>query len=259
MPLDQVAESSPKWLCVLKKYFYRRDLGALSMNIRPFTAAAAAAITLSSGVIAADFSVAPVEAPFYAAEPAYNWNGFYAGVNAGYGWAELSWLPSGSATDDVEGVTGGVQAGVNYDLGGFVLGAEADLNITDIQRTVVTAGIASATIGLDYYGTVRARAGYAFNRFLPYVTGGIAYGRFDTELSIAGLGVIVSDSENHVGWTIGAGAEYAVTDNLTVRAEYLYGDLGTKSYDFVTPLLVVAEGEARLTYQTARIGLNYKF
>jgi len=98
---------------------------------------------------------------------------------------------------------------------------------------------------LDYFGTVRARLGYAFDRVLPYVTGGLAWG--NNKITANG----VSQSNTSTGWTAGAGVEYALTNNWTARAEYLYMDLGKSGFQAV--------GDAGLTASTARLGVNYKF
>jgi outer membrane immunogenic protein len=106
---------------------------------------------------------------------------------------------------------------------------------------------------LEWFGSARLRAGYAFDRFLPFVTGGVAIGRYSgTENGT------LENSENMVGWTAGAGLEYAVTDNLIARVEYRYSDYGRKSQ----PAPFSFEGQqARLDLTTndVRVGLSYKF
>ncbi|MFG1464421.1 outer membrane protein [Xanthobacter sp. DSM 24535] len=175
-----------------------------------------------------------------AAPPIFSWTGFYIGANAGYSWGKGK-----DAADfyglDPSGWSGGGQVGYNYQfVNNVLIGVEADLQGSDISSS--TLGLSSK---LDYFGTVRARLGYAFDRVLPYVTGGLAYGKN----TITDFGF--SDSNTHVGWTVGAGLEYAMTNNWTARAEYLYTDLGTKTYDNI--------GDAGVTSSTARLGVNYKF
>ncbi|MEP9378284.1 outer membrane protein [Aquabacter sp. CN5-332] len=196
---------------------------------------------VSGPVLAADLArapVAPVKAPVVA-PPAFSWTGFYIGANTGYSW--------GSGKDAIDGVDpggwlAGGQVGYNYQFQNNVLvGLEADIQGGDINGNA--NGLDSK---LDYFGTVRARLGYAFDRVLPYVTGGLAYGRN----TITEYGI--DSSNTHVGWAAGAGLEYALTNNWTARAEYLYMDLGSKTYDNIG-------ADAGITSSTARLGVNYKF
>lgn len=197
---------------------------------------------VSGPVLAADLgrpSAMPVKAPVVAAPPAFSWTGFYIGGNTGYSW--------GSGKDAIDGVDpngwlAGGQVGYNYQFQNNVLvGLEAD-----IQGGDISGGANGLDSKLDYFGTVRARLGYAFDRVLPYVTGGLAYGRN----TITDFGI--DSSNTHVGWAAGAGVEYALTNNWTARAEYLYMDLGSKTYDNIG-------ADAGLTSSTARLGVNYKF
>lgn len=182
----------------------------------------------------------PVKAQVAAPPPVFSWTGFYIGANAGYAWG------SGKGAADYYGVSpdgwfGGGQVGYNYQFqNNMLVGVEADLQGSDISGNA--NGVNSK---LDYFGTVRARLGYAYDRFLPYVTGGLAYGKN----TINDFGY--SDSNTHVGWTVGGGLEYAITNNWTARAEYLYVDLGKKTYDNI--------GDAGIAASTARVGVNYKF
>ena len=99
---------------------------------------------------AADMSYpAPAPVASYAPAPVFTWTGFYLGANAGYGWGEAD------ASPDVDGFLGGLQAGYNWQgAGPLVFGVEADIQYADVSSSVFT---------LDYFGTVRARIGYAFD------------------------------------------------------------------------------------------------
>ncbi|MBS9478605.1 outer membrane protein [Ancylobacter radicis] len=196
-------------------------------------AALAAALAASPLAMAADLAY-PAPAAYAAPAPVFTWTGFYIGANAGYGWGEADW------SDDTNGFLGGIQAGYNWQLGnGFVLGLETDLQATNIE---------SPTYQLDYFGTIRARAGFAFDQALIYGTGGFAYGRGTYELG--GL----SNDQTQTGWTIGAGGEYAFAPNWTVKAEYLYLDLGKETYDTVGGPIDIGT-----TANILRAGVNYKF
>lgn len=165
----------------------------------------------------------PVAAPMYV-PPAFTWTGFYVGANAGYGWGNVN-RSGGVAitnTGDLDGFVGGGQIGYNYQMGQFVIGAEADIQGADLS----TGGnLGALRVKTDYFGTVRARVGVAFDRFMPYVTGGWAYGNVKTSIPALGFS---ADNSHTGGWTLGGGLEYAVTNNLIAGVEYLYVDLGEK-------------------------------
>ncbi|WP_029005647.1 outer membrane protein [Azorhizobium doebereinerae] len=201
-----------------------------------------ASALLAAPAMAADLARAPTPAPAIvtAAPPAFSWTGFYIGANAGYAWG------SGTGAADANGLNpdgwlGGGQVGYNYQFqNNMLVGLEADVQGSDIGSS---NGALSSK--LDYFGTVRARLGYAFDRVLPYVTGGFAWG--NNKISTPGI----SESNTLTGWTAGAGVEYALTNNWTARAEYLYTDLGKGNYNAI--------GEAGVNASTARLGVNYKF
>lgn len=206
---------------------------------------AIAGLFSTSTAFAADLGIVQQSAPA-AYTSAYDWTGFYAGANAGYGWAEIE--NSGVTFDDINGVFGGVQVGYNYDFGGFVLGLEGDIQLSDISYSETLGGV-SAEVGIDYFGTVRARAGLAVDRFLPYVTAGVAWARGSGSTSAGGVSAKVED--NFVGWTVGGGVEYAVTDKISIKGEYLYTDFGTADFD--------TGFDIGLTSHVVRAGVNFKF
>jgi outer membrane immunogenic protein len=188
----------------------------------------------------------PVVAPVYA--PVFTWTGFYVGGNAGYAWGNVN-TNGGLAitnTGDLDGFVGGGQVGYNYQIGQFVLGAEADIQGGDLS----TGGTLGALrVKTDYFGTVRARAGFAFDRIMPYVTGGWAYG--NVKSSIPALGVS-SDNSHTGGWTLGGGVEYAITNNWIAGVEYLYVDLGEKR-------LQGTGTKVGTDFSVVRARLSYKF
>ncbi|GGG34222.1 membrane protein [Chelatococcus composti] len=216
--------------------------------------AAAGLIASGAAAFAADLpsrNVAPVApAPVL---PIFTWTGFYAGVNAGYGWGEFSKAPG---FDDPDGFVGGAQIGYNYQIGQFVVGLETDIQYSDLSGKTRPVTFADGNVGVgrgevEYFGTVRGRIGAAFDRALIYVTGGLAYG----ETKFRGLdttaGLSFSKSKTTAGWTIGGGLEYAFTDNITAKAEYLYVDLGDNRY--------YGANKAETKFSVVRAGLNYKF
>lgn len=188
----------------------------------------------------------PIAAPVYM-PPAFTWTGFYVGANAGYGWGNVNTNGFGQVSD-LDGFVGGGQIGYNYQMGQFVLGLEADLQGADLS-----SGNNLGLVGVktEYFGTVRARVGVAFDRFMPYITGGWAYGNVKT--SIPGIG-FSSDRTHTGGYAVGAGLEYAVTNNIIAGVEYLYVDLGDKSIN-----TLVGTGKVGTDFSVVRARLSYKF
>jgi outer membrane immunogenic protein len=182
---------------------------------------------------------------------ARGWTGFYVGGNVGYVDADVDFNgPVASDLDD-DGFIGGVQAGYNWQFNNIVLGLEADIQFADIdQSDEIVPGFVTYRSELNYLGTFRGRLGYAFGRVLPYVTGGLAYGENDFTVTL--LDLSATSSEIHVGWTVGAGVEMALSDHLSAKIEYLYADLGDVDYEDTILNL-------GLEVQTARVGLNYRF
>jgi outer membrane immunogenic protein len=236
---------------------------------------------------AADLPVkAPPPAPVY-----YNWTGFYLGVNLGGSWGHqcadvfINGTDQGSACVHPDGVIGGGQIGYNWQFApwfgwgnGTVLGIEADFQGSD-QRTdhnfgvllpavVTTSG--TFTDRLEWFGTVRGRVGIAYDRFLPYFTGGWAYGNrtFDGTVSTTVPAVATasfSNSNTLSGWTVGGGFEWAFWRNWTAKFEYLYIDFGNNGSNLNGAVFTGPAGNTvsfttgHFTDNIARAGVNYKF
>lgn len=190
----------------------------------------------------------PYSAPIYAPV----WTGFYAGVNAGYGWATFD---DGVSTSKMNGFIGGGQLGYNWQISSFVLGVEGDMQYSAQKRTE-TAVIGGVTFTgeakVPWFGTARGRVGYAFDNFLIYATGGAAW--TNLKASISALGLTASTDTTKMGWTAGAGVEWMIMPRWSVKAEYLYIDSGTTT---LTVAGVSASG--KLKDNIARLGLNYHF
>lgn len=180
------------------------------------------ALTATAAVAADMPRAAPTtKAPAYFA-PAYNWTGFYVGINGGYGWGESNWDGFGSSTDTSGGLIGAT-AGYNWQTGPMVFGLEADIAWSDIRSTFTNAICpAGCETRNTWLGTARARLGYAAGNFMPYVTGGAAFG--EIQANPAGFAGV---SDTNVGWTVGGGIEAAIAANWTAKLEYLYVDLGS--------------------------------
>lgn len=210
-------------------------------------------LLLASGTAqAADLSVAPLyKAPPVVATPVYNWSGFYLGVNGGGGWSTSHWDGAGSITGS-GGVVGGT-AGINWQTGHAVFGLEGDIDWANIKGTATSPTcLAGCTTQNDWLATARGRAGYAFDRFLPFVTGGLAVG--DIKASTPGL---AGASQTNAGWTVGGGLEFALSNNWTAKAEYLHIDLGNMNCGFNCG--VAPGNNVPLREDVVRGGVNFKF
>lgn len=200
---------------------------------------------------------ADLPAPAVAPAP-YSWTGLYLGLNAGYMGATLSETlatgASGSGSTSLQGGLGGAQIGYNYQTGGLVFGFEADLDGSMATKSI-TAGIATGTAQIPWIGTLRGRLGYAFDRLLLYATAGGAATQLISALNVGAISP-ASTTFTHGAWTAGGGLEYAVTDRLSARIEYLYLDTGTINVAQVGPPFVTVTG--RLQDNLVRAGVNYR-
>jgi outer membrane immunogenic protein len=195
-------------------------------------------------------------APTYV--PFFTWNGLYVGINAGYGFGRSNWTdtPGLASTGNfnLRGPMVGGTLGYNLQFGTFVLGLEADLDWANIKGASANC-FGTCQTANNWMGTARGRIGYAFDRFLPYVTAGAAFG--DVEGTFGSLG---SFKTNRVGWSGGGGLEYAFIDNWSAKLEYLYVDLGKATCDAACSALLAVD-PVTVTFKTniLRAGLNYKF
>lgn len=250
--------------------------------------ASAVLVLIASSAHAADIVVQ--EPVAIIAPDTFSWTGGYIGVNAGYaggkfkhpfalGIESTPTVPDDPGNDDrffspeeytygsmdvtSSGFVGGVQAGYNWQFdNGFVLGAEADFQGSNLKGEVKfnADGLGEIKAGtkVEWFGTVRARLGYtATERLLVYGTGGLAYGKVKSYVDLGEIGT--SSSKTRAGWTIGGGAEYAITNNWTLKSEYLYTDLGKKNFYSYTDENYDINLKNDVKFHTVRVGLNYKF
>lgn len=232
--------------------------------MKKFLLVSAALALISAPALAADLTTyepAAVEAPVAAT---YNWTGFYAGVFGGVGTGDFDYdvgvvggpsLISGDLS--AGGALGGIQIGYDWQVNSWVFGAVADIAKTniDVGGSIDIGGdTLSAESELDYLGTVRGRIGYAFDRALVYGHGGFAYGKTEQTVSINGAD-LVNESQSRTGWTVGAGIEYAITDQISFGTEYSYVDLGKK--DLFNDGVVYANEDVR--FHTVKAAINYRF
>lgn len=218
------------------------------------SAALLTAASLSGAVNAADLMRRPIipKAPVIVPPPIYNWTGLYIGINGGggFGTAGASTAFGSTSFDTSGGLVGGT-LGYNIQTGPWVWGLEGDIDWTNLGGSASPAVCAGCSIKNSWLGTVRGRLGYAVDRFMPYITGGLAVG--DLKLSVPGF---AGTNTTRTGWTIGGGAELALGGNWTAKAEYLYVDLGSASCSAAECGI---PGTASFRTNIVRAGLNYRF
>lgn len=180
----------------------------------------------------------------------YDWTGVYIGINGGYAWGTSDWSVPVTSTSPAGWLVGGT-LGFNYQIGTFVLGLEGDYDWANINGSTVCAAPFTCGTSSKYLATARGRFGIAFDRWLPFVTGGVAFSEINANGTIAAAAV----SQQRTGWTFGGGLEYAFLPNWTVKAEYLYVDLGNFDPGFAAPLV----SSVSLKESVVRAGINYKF
>jgi outer membrane immunogenic protein len=216
----------------------------------------------------------------------YNWTGFYIGANIGGSWGhqDVSLTTAGGTTlltnsNNINGIIGGGQIGYNWQgpNSPWVFGIEADFQgsgqkgdgsffipgSTTINIAVIPPTSIAYQDKLDWFGTVRGRIGYAIGdrgRWLPYITGGLAYGQGEINGSgsaPSAAAIAFSSTNTYVGWTVGAGIEWAFLDRWSAKLEYLYIDFGNGPTFALTPALSLTAGH--MTDNIARVGVNYRF
>src|SRR5476651_1331243 len=222
-----------KWRCVMKKILLA-SVGLLALGV---ASASAADIQRRQAM--------PAKAPAYIM-PVYNWTGPYIGISGGgaFGRSDVGAPLSSGSFNTSGGLVGGT-LGYNYQMGQAVLGLEGDISWSNIRGSSTCGGLSCGTRN-DWLSTARGRLGYAVDRFLPYVTGGAAFG--DIKTSATGF----ADSHStKVGWTAGGGIEAALAGPWTAKLEYLYVDLGRGGG--------IAGSDASFKTNIVRAGINYRF
>lgn len=234
---------------------------------------------MSTSAYAADYIVPQEPVPVVIADT-FSWTGGYIGAHGGYGWGKNHDANNDKAPRlKTKGGFGGIQAGYNWQFdNNLVLGAEADISFGSISKSWEDKDYNNA-VHSRYYGkdkigtqgTLRARLGYAADRFMPYVTGGLAIAETKHTL---GCSIAINNNSNgcataefetsksktKVGYAVGAGVEYAVTNNWTVKTEYLYTNLGKAKTTLNDPNYPnAADRKFKMHSNQIRFGVNYKF
>jgi outer membrane immunogenic protein len=249
-------------------------------------AVAASALALATAASAADMPVpaAPAYYPPVYRPVIYDWTGFYGGGHVGGGLLEdkvtttttTALQPAGVVTNvSPFSVIAGGQIGVNYQIQQIVLGAEGTFTWSNISGTQVTTSqppvslpsfSETSTSTPRWYATATGKLGFAANDFLFYAKGGAAWMSVNyTQAATIGSGNVSSQtiSDTRIGFTVGGGVEYGITENLSGRVEYDYLNFGTKTYTFgnlntsVGPMVLPVS--IKSSTQLISAGINYRF
>jgi outer membrane immunogenic protein len=242
-------------------------------------------LLLSSPSNAADFGASPR----WGRPLAYDWSGLHVGITGGGAFdghdpgfsyenvdaASQAVLPHGADLTSKGGLVGG-EIGYDIETGGWVFGVEGDVSWTNFGDSTTRIVEENTSIGLppltfatnykmDWISTVRGRIGIPFDDFLIYGTGGLAVGdvSMNTTVTVGDppMGQLAgSKNETKAGWTLGGGAEYALCENITVKAEALWFDLGSISLNASNPNIVQSlDVDQKIEGVIARAGIGYKF
>lgn len=229
--------------------------------------AVAALGTSVGGAMAADIYTPPppIESPIYSPAPVLSWTGLYIGVHGGYGWGSAQAThgngTASAADTSPSGWLAGGQIGANYQFeNGLVIGIEGDISGSGLNASwsgAGTGGTGPVTINqkTSMLGSVRGRLGFAAGNWMPYLTAGVGFAKSTRYYD--GLGGPASDTKTHTGWTAGAGLEYAMSQNWSIRGEYRYSDYGSQNYAMPGPGGLGTN--VKLTNHQFALGLNYKF
>jgi outer membrane immunogenic protein len=205
------------------------------------------------------------------AEPplVYDWSGFFVGLNGGYGFSgdeTVRLKPSfqdKAGRLDLNGLFGGAQVGANWQTGNWVVGAEADLQLSDIvdSDTRRVNGLDVSSKGaIDWFSTVRLRSGYAIDNIMIFGTGGLALAGMNHKVHTVddpSAAINLSDTYTASGWTAGAGVEWGFSANSSAKIEYLYTDLGKK--EIGSSLSDDSYFQATPSFQSIRMGVDFRF
>ena len=234
----------------------------MTTSTKILSAAALSAVSLAAATSAFAADLGPYR-PYQAPPPVVEaqfvtpiWEGAYIGLNGGYGWAQ--------SAADAEGFVGGGQLGYNWQRDRFVFGVEGDIQASDLsdgQNFAFAGGFGRAESDINWFSTIRGRAGIASGPALFYLTGGVAFADIENRLAVVDGGVPISfsGSGTQTGYTVGGGVEYKLANNWTMKAEYLYLDFGSDSITGFDAVGNRYKADIDTDAHVARLGVNYKF
>ncbi|GAC1331630.1 MAG: porin family protein [Beijerinckiaceae bacterium] len=236
--------------------------------LRKFLLSSVTATAMAGSALAADLPSRKAPPVAYA-PPVFTWTGFYIGVQGGYAWENIretgifGGLPIYTlSNNNARGFLGGGHVGFNWQVAQVVFGMEGDVEGSGVRGTSPTnpffdGALNNVSWRADIRGSIRGRLGLAFDRALLYATGGVAFTTFKMRENFFGLGLSEAFNTSRAGFTVGAGLEYAFTNNWTARVEYRFTDFGTfNNASVLAPGLFYRE---RVFDQAIRGGISYKF
>jgi len=236
----------------------------------------AASIVLLGTATASAADLAPryYKAPPPVVSPLYNWSGFYAGINGGWGTSHNCWTrtatagaaiaPVSEGCHDADGGTVGGQIGYRWQASNWVFGLEAQGNWADFRgsnASLLFGGVATNRTKIDAFGLFTGQVGYAWNNVLAYVKGGAAVtdNRYDGLATISGLVTDTAGSNTKWGGTVGAGLEYGFAPSWSFAVEYDHLFMGTDNYAFNTAGLATRNESIKQDADLVTVRVNYRF
>jgi outer membrane immunogenic protein len=220
-------------------------------------------------ILLAALATALCSAPALAGDPAAtDWSGFYLGVNGGYGLGHFD-VVTASTIPDLDGIERGYGAngglfgattGFNVQTGNIVFGLEGDVDWARLSGTAApikpnNSPASVLTSNINWLTTLRGRVGFGEDNLLFFATGGLAAGGVNGTVTNFPSGSTTSTlGSTQYGYAAGAGIEAALTDNVSIKAEFLHVDLGTTKY-----ALPPIDADAHPTANIIRVGVNYRF
>lgn len=181
------------------------------------------------------------------------WDGFYAGIHGEYLWGEP--VVTGilqTDSEDFDGLAGGLTGGYNHVFDQFLLGVEADIALSEADGTASYFTSEGVNADLDWLSTVRGRLGFVHEDLLFFVTGGLAMGGLEADVFGSSPGYNLDKTA--MGYAVGGGAEWALSERMTVKAEYLYVDLAEEDLS-----LSFIFDRVGLETSLVRFGVNWQF
>lgn len=216
-----------------------------------------AAAAIASPSLAADLPRPAYKAPVYVAP--FSWSGFYLGINGGYGWGHTDWnTAAGNISYSTKGGLVGGTIGYNMQTGTWVWGLEGDIDASWMDGLSMNGSGTSPCAppnGCEtkntWFGTARGRIGFAWDRWMPFITGGAAFGNLKITPNS-----LVSADKTKLGWTIGGGVEWAFAGPWSAKLEYLYADLGKVTCEASACNVAT---DVHFKTNIVRLGVNYRF
>jgi outer membrane immunogenic protein len=236
--------------------------------------AASVLVLGTAAASAADLAPRYYKAPPPVVSPIYDWSGFYAGINGGWGTSHNCWtrtatagapiLPVSEGCHDADGGTVGGQIGYRWQASNWVFGLEAQGNWADFRGSNISllfGGLATNRTKIDAFGLFTGQVGYAWNNVLAYVKGGAAVtdNRYEGLATVSGIVTDTAGTNTKWGGTVGAGIEYAFAPNWSAAVEYDHLFMGTDNYAFNTAGLATRNESIKQDADLVTVRVNYRF